>query len=55
MGFSRKECVSISHMQIMAPSYVGSKLVDDKGKAGSMFAISILGIPNLERKFKIEN
>lgn len=32
MGFSRKECVSISHMQIMAWSYVGSKLVDDKGE-----------------------
>jgi hypothetical protein len=54
MGFSRKECVSISHMQIMAWSYVGSKLVDDKGEGGSMFAIGILGIPNLGKKFKTQ-
>lgn len=32
---------------------MGSKLVDDKGEGGSMFAIGILGIPNLENKFKI--
>jgi hypothetical protein len=52
MRFSTKECLSISHTQIMAPSYVGSKLVDDKGEGDSMFAIGILGIPNLEKKKK---
>jgi hypothetical protein len=55
MGFSIKECPSIFHMQIMAPSYVGSKLVDDKGEGNSMFAIGTLGIPDLEKKFKIQN
>jgi hypothetical protein len=49
MGFSTKECLSISHMQIMLPSYVGFKLVDDKGEGDSMFAIGTLGIPNLEK------
>jgi hypothetical protein len=55
MGFSTKECLSISRMQIMAPSYVGSKLVDDKGEGDSMFAIGTLGILSLEKKFKIQN
>jgi hypothetical protein len=55
MGFSTKECLFISHMQIMAPSCVGFKLEDDKGEGDFMFAIGILGIPNLEKKFNIQN